>query len=59
MSKPDDLHTLLYERGGLEGLARELGQHDPAARLYEPAANENKPVGLWRRLIDRLHNLSF
>lgn len=48
----DDLAGLLRDHGGLEGLARELGQLDPAG-LYEPAANENEPrerVGLWRWL---------
>jgi hypothetical protein len=34
----DDLDALLRDHGGLEGLARELGQHDPAAVLYEVAA---------------------
>jgi hypothetical protein len=40
----DDLETLLRDHGGLEGLARELGQDDPNARLYEPPANENQPA---------------
>ncbi len=29
---------------GLDRRAREPGQHDPNARLHEPAANENEPV---------------
>jgi hypothetical protein len=52
----DDLYTLLRDRSGLDGLARELGQHDPAAVLYEDA-NENEPrkrIGLWRRLLGRM-----
>jgi hypothetical protein len=28
----------------LKKMARELGQHDPNAKLWEPAANENAPV---------------
>lgn len=40
--------------GGIDGLAGELGQHDPNAKLYELAANENEPrtrAGLWWRLL--------
>jgi hypothetical protein len=40
----DNLDTLFREHGGLEGLARELGQHDPAAVLYDDA-NDNEPGG--------------
>jgi len=39
----DELSALLRDRGGLEGLARELGQDDPNAWAFEPAANENAP----------------
>jgi len=52
----DDLRGLLRDHGGLNGLARELGQHDPVAVLYEDA-NDNEPrerVGLWRRLMGLL-----
>ena len=52
-AKFNDLDALLREHGGVDGLARELGQHDPTAWLDEGAANENEPrerVGLWRRL---------
>jgi hypothetical protein len=54
----DDLRTLLRDHGGLEGLARELGQHDPAAVLYQDA-NDNEPPkrkGLLRRLLGRLRD---
>lgn len=35
----------------LDGLARELGQHEPTFIAYEDEANDNAPrerVGLWR-----------
>jgi hypothetical protein len=32
------------DHGDLERLAGELGQHDPNASRYDPAANENAPV---------------
>ncbi len=54
-AKPDDLETLLCGRGGLDGPAGELGQHDPSAKLYELAANDNerrKRVGLWEQFLN-------
>jgi hypothetical protein len=42
-SKSDELGALLRDHSGLEGLARELCQHDPNLRRYEPAANDNAP----------------
>jgi hypothetical protein len=39
-----DLDALLREHGGMEGLARELGQGDPAAALYEDANDNNGPT---------------
>jgi hypothetical protein len=50
----DDLDTLLRDRGGLEGLARELGQPRRAAMLYEDANEPPKRVEPWRWLISRL-----
>jgi hypothetical protein len=50
----DDLEILLREHGGLEGLARELGQYGPADGAYEPAGNDNTPSGrggFWRRVL--------
>lgn len=55
--KPDDLDALIRAHGGLEGLARELGQHGPTFIANEDGANENEPrerVGLWRRLLTGL-----
>lgn len=51
--KSDALDRLLREHGGLDGLAAELGQHVPNAKLFEPAANENDAprLSLWRRLL--------
>jgi hypothetical protein len=52
-----DLDSLLRDHGGLEGLARELGQHDPARWLNQPEANDDEPPtrpSLWRRLLERL-----
>ncbi len=52
--KRDDLDAILRDHGGLVGLARKLGQVDPNALLYEPAANENEPrerVGLWQWIL--------
>ena len=37
------LTKLLREHGGLEGLARELGQEDPNTRYWEPAAAMKRP----------------
>ncbi len=59
MGEPD-LDRLLRERGGLEGLARELGQYGrPSA--FKPSANENEPeqsLGLLRRLLDKVRFLA-
>ena len=46
----DELSKFLDEHGGLEGFARKLGQYDPFAAQWEPAANDNEPncpVGFW------------
>jgi hypothetical protein len=43
MREQDDLEAFLREHGGLDGIAREVGQHDPLASRFEPAANENAP----------------
>jgi hypothetical protein len=40
----NDLDALLREHGGLEGLAREIGQHDPAAALYEDTNDNDQPT---------------
>jgi hypothetical protein len=50
-----ELDALLREHGGLEGLARELGQFDPPSPRFEPPANENTPslFSRWWRLIWR------
>jgi hypothetical protein len=51
-----DLDALLRKHGVLEGLARELGQCDRAAVVYE---NDNEPPkrrGLLRRLLGRLRD---
>jgi hypothetical protein len=50
-----DLDTLLREHGGLGGLARELGQHDPNVTAFEPAANDNASparLSLWREVLN-------
>lgn len=50
----DDFEAFLNEHGGLQGLARELGQQDPNAWLYEPAANDDEPPKRalsWRRVL--------
>lgn len=39
----DDFVAFLREHGGLQGLARELGQDDLTARVFEPAANDDEP----------------
>jgi hypothetical protein len=55
----DGLDKLLHEHGGLEGLARELGQDDPTRRRWEPAANKNaQPIKIsrWRRFGWRIWN---
>jgi hypothetical protein len=50
VQKRDDLDALLREHGGLEGLARELGQHDLAAVLCEGASDNQigERIRLWR-----------
>jgi len=50
----DNLDAFLREHGGLQSLARELGQDDPNARLFAPGANDDdrpEPVRLWRRIV--------
>lgn len=57
MGDPEDLEAFPRDHGGLEGLARELGQYDPRLILHEDVANENEPhkrVGLWQLLLSRL-----
>jgi hypothetical protein len=51
-----DLDKILTEHGGLEGLARKIGQGDPIAYRFEPAENDNQVprIGLWRRLLRSL-----
>lgn len=52
--REDDLNAFLAEHGGLEGLARELGQSDPRSVIFEPAANENVPSrrkSAWRMIV--------
>lgn len=51
MGKPDDLETVSREYGGLEGLARKIGQGDPLAYRFEPAANDNEPPTLSARFL--------
>ncbi len=59
--KCDDLDSFLREHGGLDGLAGELGQHDPSAKLYELPANDHQalPGGIRacdpRQRASRLH----
>jgi hypothetical protein len=50
---PNNLAAFLREHGGLEGLAKLLGEHDPSAEIVESEANDNRPpkrVGLLRLL---------
>jgi hypothetical protein len=51
-----ELDKILREHGGLEGLARKIGQGDPLAYRFEDAANDDEPprVGLWQRLLRSL-----
>jgi len=42
----DELNKILREHGGLEGLARKIGQGDPLAYRFEPAANDDGPPTL-------------
>jgi hypothetical protein len=49
----DDLDKLLRDQNAFAEIARRLGQDDPQARRWEPAANENaprKPRGFWQRI---------
>jgi hypothetical protein len=52
----DDLDTFLRDHGGLDGLARELGQDDPKRQRWGAPANENAQprVGPLRRLVENL-----
>lgn len=55
---PNNLAAFLREHGGLEGLAKLIGERDPGARTTESEANDNRPrkrVRLWRQLWTRLH----
>ena len=56
MGEPDDLDMILRKYGGLEGLARKIGQGDPIAYQFEPGANDNESQHdtLWARLLSRL-----
>jgi hypothetical protein len=52
-----DLDALLREYGGLNGLARELGQHGRTFIADDDQANDNEPrspVGMLGRLSTRL-----
>jgi hypothetical protein len=54
---PNNLAAFLREHGGLEGLAKWLGQHDSSATVGESEANDNRPrkrAGIWRQLWIRL-----
>ena len=39
----EELNAVLRKYGGLEGLARLIGQTDPLAYRYEPRVNDNPP----------------
>ena len=55
--QPDDLDALIRAHGGLEGLARELGQHPPTFIGEKDKTDDNEPrerVGLWRWLLNQL-----
>jgi hypothetical protein len=55
-----DLDRLLRDHGGLEGLARELGQYGAPGGLYEPPANANAPLRRlkpWACLFSEFRNL--
>jgi hypothetical protein len=59
-SGDEELDALLRTHGSLEGLARELGQYGPSAKLHEPAANENAQRNggcLWQRLLAMLRSI--
>ena len=50
---PNNFAAFLREHGGLERLAKLLGERDPSARATESEANDNRPpkrVGLLRQL---------
>ena len=57
MSEPDDLEAILREYGGLEGLARKIGQGDPLAYRFEEAANDDEPPTLSARFLSWLRHL--
>jgi hypothetical protein len=57
IKRQDDLDEILREYGGLEGLARKIGQGDPLAYRFEPAANENEPPMLSARFRAWLHRI--
>ena len=58
MGEPDDLETILREYGGLEGLARKIGQGDPLAYRIEEAANDDEPPTLSARFQAWLRRLA-
>ena len=43
-----EFQSFLREHGGIDGLARKLGQCDAIARRFEPGANDNVQVKLYR-----------
>lgn len=54
---PDDLEALMRAYGGLEGLANQLGQNEPAHIEDAEEANDDilqRRIGLWRRIIHAL-----
>jgi hypothetical protein len=48
----DELNKILRKYGGLEGLARRIGQGDPLAYRFERADNDNSVASMswWSRL---------
>jgi hypothetical protein len=57
MGEPDDLNAILRKYGGLEGLARKIGQGDPLAYRFEPAANNDESPTLSARFQAWLRHL--
>ncbi len=50
-ASPATLDAPLREHVGFEGLAAELGQCDPNARLYEPRPDESTPAQVARAVL--------